>query len=123
MSDDIREFVSGRPFFSYAAFNWHEHVVLGSDDAMKALSDTRHAAIIDISKTSFWVWFLPLAEYINTSIKRPKALISSVWAPDEESRRLRHEYGPFLTKGCLEKLFPMGSRVHALLSDSPSPPS
>lgn len=120
MFNDITEFVSGRPFFSYAAFNWHEHVVLGGNGVWKTISDARYAGIFDISKPSFWTWFLPLAEYINTTRKQPKALISSVWPPDEVSHRLSHEYGLFLRKGCLGKLFPMGSRVHTLLSDTAS---
>ncbi|KAH0433752.1 hypothetical protein CcaCcLH18_05739 [Colletotrichum camelliae] len=119
MFEDIQDFVSPRPFFMYAAFNWHEHIVLGGDGASKALLDDKYSAILDIGKPAFWVWFLPLDEYINTSSAHPKAVISSVWAEDERARRHSIQYGLFLRESCLQKLFPMGSKVHALLKDAP----
>ncbi|KAF3801947.1 hypothetical protein GCG54_00015169 [Colletotrichum gloeosporioides] len=117
MFQDIQDFVSPRPFFMYAALNWHEHIILGGDGASKSLLDDQYSAILDIGKPEFWAWFLPLDEYINTSTVHPKAVVSSVWAPDEKARRYSAQYGTFLRESCLQKLFPMGSKVHALFKD------
>ncbi|KAF6811174.1 ankyrin repeat-containing protein [Colletotrichum sojae] len=119
MYDELEPFLSQRPFFPYAAYNWHEHVVLSGDEALKALCSPRYAAVLDISNTAFWAWFLTLAEYINTSRHQAKAVISSIWEPDEKSRRLSHDYGAFLRDGCIKQLFPMGGKVRALFGDAP----
>ncbi|KAF4840026.1 Vegetative incompatibility protein HET-E-1 [Colletotrichum siamense] len=87
MFQDIQDFVSPRPFFMYAAFNWHEHIILSGDGASETLLDDKYCAVLDIGKPKFWAWFLPLNEYINTSTVHPKAVISSVWAPDEKKHR------------------------------------
>ncbi|KAI8207358.1 Vegetative incompatibility protein HET-E-1 [Colletotrichum sp. SAR 10_65] len=118
MFQDIQDFVSPRPFFMYAAFNWHEHIILSGDSASKTLLDDRYCAILDIGKPEFWAWFLPLNEYINTSTVHPKAVISSVWAPDEKKHRHSVQYGLFLRESCLQNLFPMGNKVHALFKDA-----
>ncbi|KAF4826810.1 Cytochrome P450 monooygenase 1 [Colletotrichum tropicale] len=118
MFQDIQDFVSPRPFFMYAAFNWHEHIILSGDSASKTLLDDKYCAILDIGKPEFWAWFLPLNEYINTSTVHPKAVISSVWAPDEKKRRHSVQYGLFLRESCLQNLFPMGCKVHALFKDA-----
>ncbi|KAH9232421.1 hypothetical protein K456DRAFT_382969 [Colletotrichum gloeosporioides 23] len=117
MFQDIQDFVSPRPLFMYAAFNWHEHIILGGDRASKTLLDDKYCAILDIGKPEFWAWLLPLNEYINTSTVYPKAVISSIWAPDEKERRHSVQYGLFLRESCLQKLFPMSIRVHALCKD------
>ncbi|KAF6840022.1 ankyrin repeat-containing protein [Colletotrichum musicola] len=117
MYDELEPFLSQRPFFPYAAYNWHEHVVLGGNEALKILCSPRYGPVLDISNTAFWAWFLPLAEYINTSRHQPKAVISSIWDTDEKSRRLRHDYGSFLRDGCIKKLFHMGGKVRALFDD------
>ncbi|EFQ29578.1 uncharacterized protein GLRG_04722 [Colletotrichum graminicola M1.001] len=76
---DVEEFkisvlwCDNRPIFFHAAFNWHEHVILGGESAMEALGDARYAAIIDVSKPSFWAWFFLVAEKI-TEIKSPWGL-------------------------------------------------
>ncbi|KAL3299749.1 ankyrin repeat-containing protein [Colletotrichum asianum] len=118
MFQDIQDFVSPRPFFMYAAFNWHEHIILSGGGASKTLLDDEYCTILDIGKPKFWAWFLPLNEYINTSTVHPKAVISRVWAPDEKKRRHSVQYGLFLRESCLQNLFPMGSKVHALFKDA-----
>ncbi|KAI8300854.1 Vegetative incompatibility protein HET-E-1 [Colletotrichum sp. SAR11_240] len=118
MFQDVQDFVSPRPFFMYAAFNWHEHIILSGDGASKTLLDDKDCAILDIGNPKFWAWFLPLNEYINTSTDHPKAVISSVWAPDEKKRRHSVQYGLFLRESCLQNLFPMGSKVYALFKDA-----
>ncbi|WDK23563.1 hypothetical protein CGRA01v4_14855 [Colletotrichum graminicola] len=70
---DLKYFLLDRPIFFHAAFNWHEHVILGGESAMEALGDARYAAIIDVSKPSFWAWFFLVAEKI-TEIKSPWGL-------------------------------------------------
>ncbi|WQF87982.1 Putative P-loop containing nucleoside triphosphate hydrolase, NWD NACHT-NTPase [Colletotrichum destructivum] len=119
----VRKFVSERPFLQYAAYNWHEHVVLGGDRALRKLSDSRYKAILDLSKTSFWVWFLPLAGYINFTYVHPKAPISNVWSTEIESHRQSGKYGSFLRGEHLEKLFPMGKKVRNLLENTSAAPS
>lgn len=110
--DDTEEFASERPFLLYAAYNWHEHMVLGGSRAHEALLRTRYASILDISKPPFWVWFLPLANYICSSTFQPTAVISTVW---EAAARLKPQYGQLLREDCLGKLFAMDENVHLLL--------
>lgn len=119
MHNFIEKFCSGRPFFLYAACNWHEHLVLGGDRALKTLSASRYAAILDISKDPFWVWFLPLSYCIHNRSVTIDDPISSVWSTYDKVRRPGNdEYGSFLRRDCLGKLFPMGTKVHNLLKDS-----
>ncbi|TDZ16636.1 Ankyrin-1 [Colletotrichum orbiculare MAFF 240422] len=44
MYDDVEDFVKKRPFLPYAAYNWHEHVVLGADGALELLREKRYRA-------------------------------------------------------------------------------
>jgi hypothetical protein len=97
--------------------------VLGGDVALSILQSVRYASVLDVSKVSFWVWFLPLAGYINTSRAGPEALISSVWKDSYETYHLRHEFGAFLRDGCLKKLFRMDHKLHNLLDDPSLPMS
>ncbi|KAK2052387.1 hypothetical protein LY76DRAFT_341479 [Colletotrichum caudatum] len=115
-------FLLGRPFFRYAAFNWHEHVILGGDSALKALCEARYAAVIDISKPYFWTWFFVLAGRILLfPFPRPKVPLSTIWEPYVQSESSWQLKGMLLREGCLENLFHMDSKVHALLKDSSSP--
>jgi hypothetical protein len=120
--EDIRELSAERPLLLYAAYNWHEHFILGGTGALTTLSSMRYKAILDVSKHPFWVWFLSLSNYICTNTSQPKATISSVWEAAAKARRLKPEYGPFLREDCLRGLFPLDEEVHFLLGDRETSP-
>ncbi|KAH8173518.1 ankyrin repeats (3 copies) domain-containing protein [Sarocladium implicatum] len=113
----MRLLATQSPFFSYAALNWHEHFVHGGDSARRLLASARYAVILNISKPSFWAWFLPLAERINGITVSWKSPVASVWDDDMDIRRGCHQYASFLKESCLEKLFPMDNNVSVLFDD------
>ncbi|KAF2996154.1 hypothetical protein E8E14_001165 [Neopestalotiopsis sp. 37M] len=123
-SEKMSEFLSReRPLCEYAAFNWHEHVALGGQKALEAIQFARYAAVLDLSNTAFWVWFLPILQ----SDKHPKwvdheSLLRSYTCTYEgrDLDDIRQESASFLRKGYLENLFPMDKNVHALFQDTMS---
>ncbi|KAJ4291841.1 hypothetical protein N0V90_009737 [Kalmusia sp. IMI 367209] len=119
--DDIKAFLQDRPVFQYAAFNWYEHAILGGDGAQATLCIARYAGVLDVNKTSFWAWFLVLADYIGSSRGKPQSLISSVWEEDYKKHRISHEFGLILREVCLTKLFAMDHKIHDLLGDPSLP--
>ncbi|KAJ4360119.1 uncharacterized protein N0V89_000679 [Didymosphaeria variabile] len=99
---DIKALLLKKPVLQYASFNWYEHAMLGGDNALAALMSPRYAPVLDVSKTSFWVWFLVLADYLCSNRAKPESLISSVWEDDYKNHRLSaipHTKGPIWTVG------------------------
>ncbi|KAL1592372.1 hypothetical protein SLS60_011451 [Paraconiothyrium brasiliense] len=121
LDDDIKALLLEKPFLQYAAFNWYEHATLGGDDALAVLRTPRYSELLDVGKTSFWVWFLVLADYICSNRARPSSLISSIWEHNYQDHRLSATYGAVLREGCLTKLFDMDHTMHALLDDPSLP--
>ncbi|KAF2442920.1 ankyrin [Karstenula rhodostoma CBS 690.94] len=95
--------------------------MLGSDGGLVALHTLRYASILDVSKHSFWVWFLVLADYMCTNSAKPESIISSAWEEDYKKLRLSPKYGTVLRDVCLTKLFDMDHTVHNLLDDPSLP--
>jgi ankyrin repeat protein len=123
LTDQAYEHISERPFVSYAAFNWHEHIVLGGRGAINVLGDARYSAILDISKPPFWGWFIPVAEKVchnGSSSKDINEPLPSAWAADKASGRFSAEYVLFLREACLDRLFPLSKKLHALLKEPES---
>ncbi|ETS81530.1 hypothetical protein PFICI_06532 [Pestalotiopsis fici W106-1] len=108
-----------RPMFLYAVLNWHEHFVLGGAKALEALQDPHYATILDLSSITFWVWFVALLHHCQWGNAREPP--SSVWLCGVPSRFLYKSAVSMLTKGCLEKVFPMDESIHALFKDAVTP--
>lgn len=113
--------MKSRPLFEYAALNWHEHYILGGQDATVVLCDHRYTDVLDVSKASFWSWWLTLANYICTNTSKPEQIIASIWETEYETRRLKADYGQLLRDGTLTKLFGIDQKIHDLLEDPSLP--
>lgn len=124
ISVDIEMFASDRPFFLYAAYNWHEHLVLGGNRAYLQLMKPQYTKILDVGEPAFWVWFLSLSARIcdRSNISRSMLAISSVWKAPAETDHLNKKYGKLLRGDCLAKLFSMDNNLYLLLGNChPSP--
>lgn len=118
LEETLSKFAAARPFFHYAALNWHEHFINAGAGAHDLLSSAEYKPILDISKPEFWTWFITVANEVLSGIVKNKSPIAAVWAVDD-----RIDYGTFLRDRCITKLFKMDRRVHALLSADPVPPA
>ena len=112
----LEDFAAARPLYLYAALNWYEHVVNAGDSAEDLLSKPRYEAVLDLGKAQFWMWFITVADEVLSSIVKKKSPISAVWTGDKKC-----DYGSFLRERCIQKLFSMDRRVHALLFTEPLP--
>ncbi|CAH0055488.1 unnamed protein product [Clonostachys solani] len=115
-TEGLRGFISARPFFTYAACNWHEHISLAGDSAFQLLKNESYGAGFDISKPQFWAWFLTLADCVCSSTVKKRPPVSQIWSKD--SAEVSSELGEFLRENCLKKIFPMDKKVRALLDVS-----
>ena len=95
--------------------------MLGGEYALASLCTESHAVVLDVSKTSFWVWFLIVADYTCTSTVHPTLPISRIWDEAYKGRHLRATYGTVLRKFCLGELFTMDYRMRNLLDDPALP--
>ena len=120
-SDDVITLLKDKPLLQYAALNWYEHAKLGGDDAWTMISTERYSAVIDVSKASFWIWFLVLADYMCSNRSQPQAILSNVWEENHGKYRHGGKYGEFLRNSCLGKVFTMDTKIFGLL-DNPSLP-
>lgn len=118
---DIQAYLKDKPVFQYAALNWYEHAILGGRTALSALQTVRYASILDISNTSFWAWFLVLADYMGSSSSRPEAPLADIWQKAYKQRGLGQEYGRILRDICLKKLFKMHYSMYNLLAEPSLP--
>ncbi|VUC31542.1 unnamed protein product [Clonostachys rosea] len=115
-TEGFRGFISARPFFAYAACNWHEHVTLAGGTHSKFLNDESYSAVFDISKPQFWAWFLTLADCVCSSTVKKRPPVSQIWS--KENPKVSREFGEFLRESCLEEIFPMDEKLRALLDVS-----
>ncbi|KAF7541242.1 hypothetical protein G7054_g684 [Neopestalotiopsis clavispora] len=119
LGEEFREFIiEDRLLCQYAALNWHEHIVLGGHDAPKILRDPRYAAVLDLSHTAFWIWFLSILRYgRRKDINDP---ISNIWAVMDVpySYPTTGEESSFLREIVMKKLCPMHKNVQALFQDA-----
>uniref|UniRef100_A0A8H7N0K0 NACHT domain-containing protein n=1 Tax=Bionectria ochroleuca TaxID=29856 RepID=A0A8H7N0K0_BIOOC len=106
-------FISTRPFFTYAACNWHEHISLAGDSGFQLLKKESYSDIFDISKPKFWAWFLTLADCVCSRTVKKRPPVSQIWSKDNAD--VPNELGGFLRENCLKKIFPMDEKLRALL--------
>ena len=121
--NEIRTFASDRPLLLYAAYNWHEHLVLGGNSATFQLMKQRYNRILDVSKPDFWVWFLPISTYICTKISHQTSAISSVWETPAKAYSMKSAFGQLLREDCLANLFSMDDSLYLLLGSRSLPKS
>ena len=106
----------------YAACNWYEHLTLSGERIDRDDIGRSHAAVFDISKPQFWVWFLIACDQVClgksiTSAPWKDDVVASVWA-DSESFGNR-DRGSFL-RSCLMELLRIDESVAAFLFDNRS---
>lgn len=106
-------FISARPFFTYAACNWHEHMSLAGDSGFQLLKKESYSDLFDISKPKFWAWFLTLADCVCSCTVKKRPPVSQIWSKD--NAEIPKELGEFLRGNCLKKILPMDEKLRALL--------
>lgn len=122
---EVGELIAGKPFLAYAALNWHEHIKLTDRSPSDIFACGNYTAILDISMPQFWGWFLVAADHFRLTKRRSDKsygdiewLISSVWVSELQSPSFKN-FGHFLREMCILKMYPMDSRLSALLCEGP----